>query len=104
MVVLMKRAILLSMITSISLIFTSTPYSISFDDVTTLNIIKKTENLKFQFVKEICSYEYCYSLMDSITPSSIERFTNKYLERIDDPEVKSILKVKGIKITKIILN
>ncbi len=85
-------------------IFANNENSISFEDVNTLNFIKKTEHINAQSIKKICSYDYCDYLIQPLTPKSLEKFTENYLKTINDEEARSILKIKGIKITKIILN
>ncbi len=102
--VLLTLALLISILGIITNIFANNENSISFDDVNTINFIKKTEHINVQSIKKICSYDYCDYLMQPLTSKSIEHFTENYLHTIKDEEEKSILKIKGIKITKIILD
>lgn len=53
-------------------------------------------------IKKICSYEFCDFFDGDSIKGRIEKFTKRYLNTINDEEIKNTLKVKGIKITKII--
>lgn len=53
-------------------------------------------------IKKICSYEFCDFFDGDSIKARIEKFTKRYLNTINDEEIKNTLKVKGIKITKII--
>lgn len=103
----MKKIILFTMVfISIFLVDTFAipkERSILLDDVNTLNIKDKVKNIDFSEIKKICSYDFCDYIDGSFFKSSINTFTNKYLNTINDEEIKKELRVKGIKITKIIL-
>lgn len=76
---------------------------ILFDDMTTKNFIAKSGYLPFHSIKKICSYDFCDYNRGENPQSLLETFTNNYLKTIKDDELKSNFKIKGIKITKIIL-
>lgn len=76
---------------------------ILFDDMTTENFIAKSGYLPFNSIKKICSFDFCDYSRGENAFETLEIFTRNYLKTINDEEVKSALKVKGIKITKIIL-
>lgn len=76
---------------------------VSFEDVTSLNFVERTQNYNIERIKKICTYDYCDYIKGSDKLSSIEIFTKNYLKSFDK-ETAAILKVKGIRITNIVLN
>lgn len=76
---------------------------LAFDDLTTLNFYKRSNELDFQAIKKICSYDYCSYREGESMKEALEIFTKKYLTTIKDEETRSMLKIKGIRITKIVL-
>lgn len=74
------------------------------NDVSTLNIREKLNNIDIHTIKKICTYDFCENIDGTNLIASIKRYTNKYLDTINDEEIKNELKVKGIKITKVVLN
>lgn len=73
-----------------------------YEDLTTLNFSNHDE-LDFHTIKKLCTYDYCNYIKGESLREALEIFTREYLKTIPDEEVKSILNVKGIRITKIIL-
>lgn len=78
-------------------------YVKKYQDVNTLNFIKKTKNIDISQIKTICTYDYCEDIEGSTKEKSLEFFTQNYLKRIPDSDTRASLKIKGIRITKIIL-
>lgn len=74
-----------------------------FDDLTTLNFYKLSNELDIYSIKKLCTYDYCDYIRGRSMPEALEIFTKNYLKTIPDEETRSILNVKGIRITKIIL-
>lgn len=79
-------------------------HSLIFDDLTTVNFKEKLENIDIDKITKMCSYEFCDYLRGVNIEESLEMFTKKYIDRINDEEIKNTLKVKGVKITKIIVD
>lgn len=75
---------------------------VEFKDVSTLNFLDKTTNYGIEDIKKICTYDFCDFVRGETKQESLEIFVNNYLKKVDR-EVASSLKVKGIRITKIIL-
>lgn len=76
---------------------------IDLDNVTTNNFFEKV-NYSVNDIKELCTYDFCDYIKSQNKYEMIEIFQKNYLNTIKDDEIKSSLKIKGIKITKIILN
>lgn len=74
-----------------------------YDDLNTLNFADKMQNVRSENIRKICSYEYCDDWLGGNTKAGIETFVNRYLKTLNDEEIKNTLKVKGIKITKVII-
>ena len=72
------------------------------DNLTTLNFYEREDEFDFHNIKKLCSYEFCEYMMGETLEEGLDNFTKSYLKTISDEEVRSIIKVKGVKITKII--
>lgn len=55
-------------------------------------------------IKIICVKDYCDYLKGENIRESIDIFMKNYLKTINDEELKNTLKVKGIEVSKIILD
>lgn len=73
-----------------------------FESLTTLNF-KDRKDLDYNSIKKICSYDFCDYRSGDNLQEAIEHFTMNYLKTIPDEETRSILSIKGIRITKIVL-
>lgn len=73
-----------------------------FDNLTTLNF-KENKDLDYNSIKQLCSYDFCDYISGDNLQEALEHFTLNYLKTIGDEETRSILKIKGIRITKIVL-
>lgn len=76
-------------------------HNLIFDDLTTANFKEKLENINFDKITKICSYEFCDYLKGKTIEESLDMFTKKYINEINNEEIKNTLNIKGIKITKI---
>lgn len=76
---------------------------IIYKDMTTKNFVKNTKNLDLTTVKKICTYEFCDFVVDTTKESMINTFTNNYIKSLNNDELRAELKIKGIRITKVIL-
>ena len=76
-------------------------HNMIFDDVTTFNFKEKLNNIDYDKITKICSYDFCDYLKGRNIDDSLDIFTHRYLNTIQDLETKNTLKVKGVKITKI---
>lgn len=74
-----------------------------FDDVNTKNFVAKVGYLRLYDMKMFCSDDYCGYVNGSTIYECLDNFTRDYLDTIEDEEAVSSLNIKGIKITKIIL-
>ena len=72
------------------------------EDINTLNFSNKS-GVDIHSVQKICSYDFCDYIRSDNVKRAMEIFTDNYLKTIEDEEIKNTLKVKGIKITKIIV-
>lgn len=72
------------------------------DDLTTLTFPDRADEFDFHSIKKLCSYDYCDYMYGDTLNEGLENFTKNYLRTIKDEETRSILQVKGIRITKII--
>lgn len=103
----MKKMISILFIISCLLGFTVPTYAESdelyFENLTTVNFSDKNDELDFNSIKKMCSYDYCDFITGDNIKEALEHFTQNYLRTIEDEEIKSTLLVKGIRITKIIL-
>ena len=74
------------------------------NDVNTLNFEYKIKEKKLEHkIKIICSYDFCDYINGESLKDIIYNFEMKYLDTIDDIDLKNELKVKGVKITKVYL-
>ena len=103
----MKKTICILTIMMCLLGFSTPTYAESdvlyFEDLTTQNFIKRSDELDFHAIKKICSYDYCEFITGDNMKEALEHFTIGYLKTIPDEEIRATLKVKGIRITKIVL-
>lgn len=102
------KNILLYTIPFLSLLFVNakiinSEHQLIFDDLNTINFSEKIDNINLKNIKKICSYDYCDYLKKDNIKHGIDEFTNKYIRTLNDSEIINTIKVKGIKITKIIL-
>lgn len=81
----------------------SEPNELHFNDLTTMNFYRRNDELDFHSIKKLCSYDYCDYLIGDNIKEGLDIFTKNYLKTIEDEETRAILQVKGIRITKIIL-
>ena len=72
----------------------------NYDNLNSMNFFNEIKNV--HDIKMVCSYDYCDYIDSNNIKFSFNKFVNKYIQQIDDEEIKNTLKVKGIKITKII--
>lgn len=76
---------------------------IYIDDVTTKNFLSKMGYLQTSSIETVCSYDFCSYFDGENVEHGLELFTREYLTQIDDEEVKAELRIKGIKITKVVM-
>lgn len=76
--------------------------SIAFTDVTSLNFKEKTAQYNIENILKICTYDFCDYVRGESKIESMEIFMRNYLKNIDR-EIAATLRVKGIRITNIIL-
>lgn len=76
---------------------------IYIDDVTTKNFLSKMGYLKTSTIETVCSYDFCSYFDGEDVERGLELFTKEYLTQIADEEVKAELRIKGIKITKVVM-
>ncbi len=102
----MKKIIILSLILMIFTTLTSSVTAESteliVEDLTTLNFHTRANEIDFQAVKKICSYDFCSYRRGESMKEALEIFTNDYLAIVKDEEARATLKIKGIRITKIV--
>jgi len=106
----MKKKILLICLIILSVLLSNitinakeNAYVKKYQDMNTLNFIEKTKNIDISQIKTICTYDYCEDIDGSTKEKSLEFFIQNYLKRIQDSDTRASLKIKGIRITKIIL-
>lgn len=75
---------------------------VKLEDVNTLNFISKIGKEKSKEITRICSYDFCDYMRGSTVEESLEIFTRKYLETIEDADTQAYLNVMGIKITDVV--
>lgn len=75
----------------------------SLNDVTTKNFISKLGFLPTSLIETVCSYDYCSYFDGENVNRGLALFTEEYLSRIDSEEIRAELRIKGIKITKIVI-
>ena len=75
---------------------------IKFNDLNTLNFEEKINNEEFfSQIKKICTYNFCdYAKGDTIN-DKLYNFEESYFNTLDNDDLISELKVKGVKITKV---
>lgn len=91
---------ILLLFTSISV--KSQEKKIKFSDLNTLNFVEKINNEEFYTqIKKICTYNFCdYAKGDTIN-DKLYYFEESYFNFLNNDDLVSELKVKGVKITKI---
>jgi len=72
-------------------------------DVTTKNFNSKLGQLKPESIYKLCTFDYCDYMRSVDIKECLEIFTINYLNTIDNEELRASLAVKGVKITKVIL-
>lgn len=71
--------------------------------VNSLNYVDYMKSVSYNEVYFICSYDYCYRNLDGDLESSIDSFSRIYVGNVSDDDLL-IVNVKGIPITKIVVN
>lgn len=104
----MKKIFLLLILLSTILIVSTvkaerSDKEIIFDDLNTKNFIAKAGYLELHSIKKICSYDYCDYLNGNNVYDVLDNFKKNYLKTVKNKEDRLILNVKGIKITRLIL-
>lgn len=74
------------------------------NDVSTNNLDSKLSSINVSGIKKICSYDYCDYIDMNNLKASLDTYVRKYIEKVDSEEERNTILVKGIKITKIILD
>ena len=75
---------------------------IKFNDLNTLNFIKKINNEEFfSQIKKICTYKFCDYAKGQTIEDKLYNFEISYFNTLEDEDLINELKVKGIKITKV---
>lgn len=78
-------------------------YEIIPDGVNSLNYVSYMNGVSYREVNYICSYDFCYKVLEGDMEESISNFSKLYLDGISDEDLL-IVNVKGIPITKIVVN
>lgn len=71
--------------------------------VNSFNFVDYMESITYNEVYSICSYDFCYNVLEGNSKESIDNFSKLYLNDISDDDLL-IVNVKGIPITKIVVN
>jgi len=95
--------IILGLIFQINTKALSKEHPLIFNDLSTTNFEEKLSEINLSDIKKICSYDFCDYFSGENIKTSIQKFLKNYLDTINDEEVKNTIKVKGLKITKVIL-
>lgn len=101
---------LLTSVIALGMIITSLPTAsavvderiLELKDVSTKNIKEKL-SIDYRKIKALCSIDECILVENDSFEEIVEDFMREYIKDLDE-ETKAILKIKGINITKVILN
>jgi hypothetical protein len=72
-------------------------------EVSTLNLADYLDDLNFNELKTICSYDKCYEIKEGILQYSINNFKKIYDKTLNEDELYEV-NVKGYPITKIVVD
>ena len=75
-----------------------------FNNLNTKNFVSEMEKRGIRGVYKVCSYEYCDNIDNENLSVGIRDFFKRYLETIQDEDIKNALSIKGLKITNIYYN
>ncbi len=76
---------------------------IYFENINTLNFLTYSGYENFNEISKICSYDYCDYIASSNPEEALDIFTKKYLKNITSEEEKASIRIKGLRITEVIL-